>query len=304
MIVVGSMPRFSMGSGATPKGAVRSSATPTLVSLQGIVAPSLPSVQPVSTKGKVVFLFGTATKYPCFKFVVVAEGEPECKVLVKCNQPAPVSLSVDDMVLIGKAEARLTWKRNGQILESHVASRLADVELAVNLPGPKRKRSVESFFEVNFSLELCSSQAFRGIPVSLFIGAPPKKQFVYWMTCSVAPMRIQTSIEAKCRQSRIQALEKLSRMVGGFCWMRQLLRLTLQILPDENCEGFPKASFDVLPSLAAVGMPSGGDEAYCCARLSISEVGALVEGEKPRRMIRCSDMEGEDPASSLVELPY
>lgn len=175
MIVVGSMPRFSMGSGATPKGAVRSSATPTLVSLQGIVAPSLPSVQPVSTKGKVVFLFGTATKYPCFKFVVVAEGEPECKVLVKCNQPAPVSLSVDDMVLIGKAEARLTWKRNGQILESHVASRLADVELAVNLPGPKRKRSVESFFEVNFSLELCSSQAFRGIPVSLFIGAPPKK---------------------------------------------------------------------------------------------------------------------------------
>lgn len=78
----------------------------------------------------------------------------------------------------------------------------------------------------------------------------------------------------------------------------------MQILPDENCEGFPKASFDVLPSLAAVGMPSGGDEAYCCARLSISEVGALVEGEKPRRMIRCSDMEGEDPASSLVELPY
>ena len=145
MIVVGSMPRFSMGSGATPKGAVRSSATLTLVSLQGIVAPSLPSVQPVSTKGKVVFLFGTATKYPCFKFVVVAEGEPECKVLVKCNQPAPVSLSVDDMVLIGKAEARLTWKRNGQIPESHVAGRLADVELAVNLPGPKRKRSGGEF---------------------------------------------------------------------------------------------------------------------------------------------------------------
>lgn len=80
-----------------------------------------------------------------------------------------------------------------------------------------------------------------------------------------------------------------------------VVRSTLQILPEENSDGFPKAAFDVLPSLAALGVPGVGEEAYACVRLTVSEIGELVEGETNRRLVRCRDMEGDDAASASAE---
>ena len=84
--------------------------------------------------------------------------------------------------------------------------------------------------------------------------------------------------------------------------MSLLVRSTLQILPEQNCEGFPKAAFDVLPSLAALGVPGVGEEAFACVRLTVSEVGDLVEGDTCRRMVRCRDMGGDNAASASVDM--
>lgn len=143
-LVVGRMPRFSMGNGTpNPKAVARPTATAPFVSLRDLVASPHPPVTSISTRGRVVYLFGTAAKYPCHKFILSGESiddDDAPRVLCKLNNPLPHPLNLDDMVAIGSAECRLTWKRNGAIPECVVAGQLAEVELSLNVGGGKRKR--------------------------------------------------------------------------------------------------------------------------------------------------------------------
>lgn len=142
LFVVGRMPRFSMGN-ASPKAVARPTATAPFVSLRDLVASPHPPVTSISTKGRVVYKFGTASKYPCDKFILSGESSDDAdapRVLCKLNNPLPNPVKLDDMVAIGSAECRLTWKRNGAIPESVAAGQLADVELSLNFGGGKRKR--------------------------------------------------------------------------------------------------------------------------------------------------------------------
>ena len=67
------MPRFSMG-GGSPKAAARPTASGTVVSLRDLVARTHPPVTSISTKGRIVYLFGTSQKYPCHKFIQAGES--------------------------------------------------------------------------------------------------------------------------------------------------------------------------------------------------------------------------------------
>ena len=145
LLVRSRMPRFSMG-GGSPKAAARPTASGTVVSLRDLVARTHPPVTSISTKGRIVYLFGTSQKYPCQKFILAGESGDEddsdgVRVLCKLNHPAPIAVKLDDMLAIGGAECRLTWKRNGVVPESVVAGKVADVELALNFSGGKRKRA-------------------------------------------------------------------------------------------------------------------------------------------------------------------
>lgn len=159
LLVRSRMPRFSMG-GGSPKAAACPTSSATVVSLRDLVARTHPPVSSISTKGRLVYLFGTSHKYPCQKFILAGETRDEddsdgVRVLCKLNHPAPIAVKLDDMLAIGGAECRLTWKRNGVAPESVVAGKVADVELALNFGGGKRKRGGVECLGGKFGLNKC-----------------------------------------------------------------------------------------------------------------------------------------------------
>eukprot|EP00435_Cladocopium_sp_Y103_P054470 s306_g17.t1 len=119
-----------------------------VVPLTDLVSANPLPVAPLTTQGRVIFLYGESSKYPVVKFVIVGEkvgDEDAPKVLTKCSaKPGCLgSIGVDSMVVLEMVEVRKTWRKpNGEIPESAVVGGLAGVELSANFATAKRKRGV------------------------------------------------------------------------------------------------------------------------------------------------------------------
>lgn len=141
--------RFRVAANApVPVEGASSTAQPVLTSLQALSTMASLPVVPVSTQGRVIFVFGTSNKYPAEKYIL-AETPTDTgsvKVVVKVSAPSGLRIELDSVIQLGRVEVRRAWRRaNGSLPEGDVIEGLCPFEIAVNLfgSGDKRKRGAE-----------------------------------------------------------------------------------------------------------------------------------------------------------------